>query len=331
MPANLTPEYRNAEERYRQAETPAEKLTALEEMLAVIPKHKGTEKMQADIKRRISKLKDRDEQKTVHGKRTALYNVEKEGGGQIALVGPPNAGKSKLLSRLTNAQPEIGGYPFTTQKPFPGMMEYEDIKIQLVDIPPITREFTEPWVAAIARNADAVLLVLDLSDGSVLEEIETTLRVLEKFRIRLYGWDRPVPPDETGIMAPRKTILVANKMDLPESSENLEVVRDLYGERFPIAPVSSESGLGLEDLKQQMFRMLDIVRIYTKVPGKPPDMKLPYVVPRGTTVQELATMVHKDFAQRLKFARIWGANKFDGQMVGRDHVLEDREVIELHA
>ncbi|HUV06047.1 MAG TPA: GTPase [Armatimonadota bacterium] len=330
MPANLTPQYREAAERYRLAETTADKLAALEEMIALIPKHKGTEKMQGDIRRRISKLKELDEQRIVHGKRTVLYNVEREGGGQLALVGPPNAGKSKLLSRLTNAQPDIGDYPFTTQKPFPGMMEYEDIKIQLVDIPPITDEFAEPWVVAIARNADAVLLVLDLSDASVLEEIETTLRVLEKFRVRLYGWDRPVPPDETGVMAPKRAILVANKMDQPDSSDNLEVVRDLYGERFPIAPISSESGLGLEDLKRQIFRMLEIIRVYTKVPGKPPDMKLPYVVPRGTTVQDLATMVHKDFAQKLRFARLWGASKFDGQMVGHDHVLEDRDVVELH-
>ena len=331
MPANLTPQYKEAEERYRLAETPAEKLLALEEMLAIIPKHKGTEHLQADIKRRISKLKQQDEKKGAHGKRSLEYNVEKEGGGQVALVGPPNAGKSKLLSRLTKAQPDIGEYPFTTQKPLPGMMEYEDIHIQMVDIPPISEEFAEPWVAAIARNADAALFVLDLSDGSVLEEIETTLHILEKFRVRLYGWDRPVPPDETGIIVPKKSILVANKMDRPDSADNLEVVRELYGDRFPIAPVSSESGSGLEDLRHQIFRMLDVVRVYTKIPGKPADMGAPFVLPRGSTVLDLATTVHKDFAQKLKFARIWGVDKFDGQMVSREHVLADKDVIELHA
>jgi len=329
MPANLTPQYKEAEERYRQAKTPEDKMAALEEMLAVIPKHKGTEHMQADIKRRMSKLRQQDEKKT-HGKRGVEYNVEKEGGGQVVLVGPPNSGKSKLLSRLTNAQPDIGDYPFTTQKPLPGMMEYEDIKIQIVDIPPITEEFTERWMAAIVRNADAALLVLDLTDGSVLDEIETTLRVLQKFRVALYGWDRPIPPDETGIAVPRKSILVANKMDHPDSPGNLEVIRELYDEAFPVVPVSSESGLGLEDLKQQVFLMLDVVRVYTKIPGKPADMDMPYVVPRGSTVQDVATMVHKDFAEKLRFARIWGESKFAGQMVSRDHVLEDRDVIELH-
>ncbi|MDI6829586.1 MAG: 50S ribosome-binding GTPase, partial [Armatimonadota bacterium] len=204
MPANLTPQYREAEERYRQAKTFEEKLAALEEMLAVIPKHKGTEHMQGDIKRRIAKLKEQEEQRITKGKRSSsLYNVEKEGGGQVVLVGPANSGKSKLLSRITNAQPEIGEYPYTTQKPFPGMMEYEDIQFQIVDMPPITEEFTEPWMAAIARNADAVLLVIDTSAESVLEEIESTLRVLEKFRVRLYGWDRPVPRDEFGIVVPK--------------------------------------------------------------------------------------------------------------------------------
>lgn len=330
MPANLTPQYKEAEERYRQAKTPAEKLTALEEMLAVIPKHKGTEKLQGDIKRRMSKLKQRDEKKGAHGKRYPQYNVEKEGGGQVVLVGPPNVGKSKLLSRLTNAQPEIGDYPFTTQKPLPGMMEYEDILIQIVDIPPITEEFTEPWVAAIARNADAVLFVVNASDGSILEEIETTVGVLEKFRVKLYGWDRAVPSDETGIVVPKRSILVANKMDQPDSADNLEIVRGLYDDRFPIAPVSSESGQGLEDLKQQIFRMLDVVRVYTKIPGKPADKGAPFVLPRGSTVQDLASVVHKDFVQQLKFARIWSVHAFDGQMVSREHILEEGDVIELH-
>jgi len=329
MPANLTPQYKEAEERYRQAETTEEKLAALDEMMAIIPKHKGTEHMRADIKRRISKLKQVDEKKT-GGRRGTEYNVEKEGGGQVALVGPPNSGKSKLLSRITNAQPEIGDYPFTTQRPLPGMMPYEDINFQIVDMPPITEEFTEPWMAAIARNADAVLLVVDVSDSEVLDKIETTLGVLEKYRVRLYGYDRPACGDELGLIVCRKTILVANKMDGPDGVGNLEVVHEFIGDQFPIVPVSAESGEGLEQLKQDVFAMLDVVRSYTKIPGKPADMGAPYVVPRGTTVIELATMVHKDFAERLRFARIWGHGKFEGQMVSRDYVLQDKDIIEFH-
>ena len=330
MPANLTPQYKEAEDRFRDAETTAEKLAALEEMMAVIPKHKGTEKIRADIKRKISKLKEPEEGKIGQSARSAMFNVEKEGAGQIALVGPPNSGKSKLLSMLTNAQPDIGDYPYTTQKPLPGMMEYEDILIQIVDIPPISQEFTEPWVVAVARNADAVLFVVDASDGSVLDEIENTLVILEKFKVSLFGWDRSVPLDSTGVMEAKKTILVANKIDGPDAADNLEFVKELFGERFPIIPVSSDTGQGLEDLKQDIFRMLNIVRVYTKIPGKHADMGHPFTLARGSTVQELASVVHKDFAQKLKFAKIWGEGKFDGQMVSRDHVLEDRDVIELH-
>ncbi len=331
MPANLTPQYRAAEDRYREAKTTEEKLACLEDMLAIIPKHKGTEHLQGDIKSRIAKLKRQEEQKPGGGARSAMYNVEHEGGGQVALVGPANSGKSKLLSRITKAQPEIGDYPFTTQKPLPGMMPYEDINIQIVDMPPITEEFAEPWMAAIARNADAVLLVVDMSDGDVLDQMDEVLRTMEKFRVRLWGWDRIAPPDETGYMVTRKTILVANKMDRPDAADNLDVVREFYGDRFPIEEVSSETCQGLENLKEQVFRMLDVVRVYTKIPGKPADMDAPYVLPRGSTVQDLATMVHKDFAQKLEFARIWGANKFEGQMVSRDQVLTDKDVIELHA
>lgn len=330
MPANLTPQYKVAEERYRQAETTEEKLAALDEMMAVIPKHKGTEHMRADIKRRISKLKQADEKKG-GSKRGQEYNVEKEGGGQVVLVGPPNSGKSKLLSRITKAQPEIGDYPFTTQKPLPGMMPYEDIKFQIVDMPPITEEFTEPWMAAIARNGDAVLLVVDASDPDVLDQIEATLAVLEKYRVALYGWGRRVPKDEFGLLVARKTILVANKMDRAESADNLEVVTEFFGEPFPILPVSSETGEGLEQLKSDVFDMLDVVRVYTKIPGKPADTDAPYVVPRGTTVIELATLVHKDIARNLRFARIWGHGKFEGQMVSRDHAVEDKDVIEFHS
>lgn len=330
LPANLTPQYREAEDRYREAKTTEEKLVALEEMLAIIPKHKGTEHLQGDIKSRIAKLKRLDEQKPGGSARSAMYNVESEGGGQVVLVGPANSGKSKLLSMISKAQPEIGDYPFTTQKPFPGMMPYEDINIQIVDMPPISAEFVEPWMPAIARNGDAVLFVVDMGDPDVLAQIDEVLGVMEKHRVRLWGWDRPAPPDETGVMVTKKTILVANKMDLPDAQDNLDVAGEFYGERFSIAPVSSVTGEGLEALKEQVFRMLDVVRVYTKIPGKPADMKAPYVLPRGSTLHDLANMIHKDFAQKLKFAKIWGANKREGQMVSRDQVLDDRDIIELH-
>lgn len=296
-------------------------------MLTIIPKHKGTERIQADIKRRISKLKEEGMKKPVkHGPE---YNVEKEGGGQVILVGPPNAGKSQLLSRLTKAQPDIGPYPFTTHRPLPGMMEYEDIRIQIVDLPAISEEFTEPWVAAIARNGDADLLVVDGSSPSLLEDIENTLLILEKFKLKLWGWDR-FPSERSPEMAWKKTILVVTKLDVPGSAEVLELVEELYGERFPIFPVSSETDEGLPALRESIFRMLDIVRVYTKLPGKPAEMKSPFIMRSGSTVEDVTAQIHKNFVEKLRFARIWSANKYEGQMVSRDYVLEDRDVIELH-
>ncbi len=300
-------------------------------MLAIIPKHKGTDHLQGDIKARIAKLKRLEEIKPGGSARSAQYNVEHEGGGQVALIGPPNSGKSKLLSMISKAQPEIGDYPFTTHKPFPGMMPYEDIKFQIVDMPPITEEFVEPWMPAVARNADAVLFVVDMSDDSVLDQVDEVIRTMEKFRTRLWGWDRLAPPDETGLLVTKKTILVANKMDLPDSAGNLDVVNEFNGERFPVAQVSCVTGVGLEDMKAQVFRMLDVVRVYTKVPGKPADMNAPYVLTRGSTLHDLADMIHKDFAQKLKFARIWGHGKREGVMVGKEQVLDDKDIIELHA
>jgi len=329
MPANLTPQYKEAEERYRAARTPAEKLVALEEMLSIIPKHKGTEHLQADIKRKIAKLRDGDGKKDAQSKRGLEYNVEKEGAGQVTLVGPPNSGKSSLLSTLSKAHAEIGEYPFTTHKPQPGMMPYEDIRIQIVDLPPISEEFTEAWVVAIARNSDAVLLVLDAADPDVLSQIETTISLLEKFKLRLCGWEKPCEDDGTGLTS-RKTLMVLNKMDMPDAAYNLEIVREFFGESFPVYPVSSETESGLDVLKTDIFKMLDIVRVYTKMPGKPADKESPFVLANGSTLLDLASMIHKDFAQKLKFAKIWSHQKFEGQMVSRDYVLADGDIIELH-
>lgn len=330
MPANLTPEYREAEARLRAAVTPQEKLTALEEMLSVIPKHKGTERMQADIKRRIAKLRERDK-KTAAGKRGYEFCVEREGAGQIVLVGPPNSGKSFLLSRLTAAEPEVAEYPFSTRKPLPGMMEYEDIQVQLVDMPPIALDASEPWVLAIARSAEAVLVVLDASNEGLLDDFEGTKEELLKAKIILRGPDQDEPRDlGIGFLAV-PAIITANRIDLPGSYDNLTVLCDLYGGEMPIVPVSAQAGDGLEDLRQALFDLLAIVRVYTKTPGKPPDLARPFTLPRGSTLLDLAAEVHHDFAQKLKFARAWGKDKLDAAMIARDYVLQDKDIVELHA
>lgn len=322
MPANLTPEYLEAERRYREARTPEEQLAALEEMLATIPKHKGTEHMRADIRRRISKVRTEAARRRSASRGTTWHHVPKEGAGQVVLVGPPNAGKSSLLAALSRATPVVAPYPFSTRIPLPGMVPYEDVQIQLVDLPPIAEETAEPWLFALVRQADGALLVADLANDDVLAGLDRTLELLASGRVQLGrpGAGEGVP-----------TLLVGAKSDAPDASVRLDIVTEAYGERFPILAVSAERAVNLDALRSEMFRMLGVIRVYTKAPGKRPDRSVPFVLPRGSTVLDAAAAIHKDFVERLRYARVWGARTYDGQMVPREYVLEDGDVIELHA
>jgi hypothetical protein len=325
MPANLTPQYLEAEQRFKSAKTTSEKIEALEEMQATIPKHKGTEKMQADIKRRLAKLRNEQSKRPV-SRIGLLYKVDKEGAGQLALVGPPNSGKSSLIRALTHATPEIADYPFTTRAPQPGMMAFEDIQFQLVDLPPVHPELHESWVYQIIRNADAALLVVDLSDPDLLEDLETSLAEMVKAKVHL---GRGSKPEAVGWLE-KRTLLVGNKRDLSGAEDGLEIVQELYGPRFDILAVSVETGEGLDALRHAVFEMLELVRVYTKAPGHKLEKTAPYVLRRGAHLLDLAAMVHHDFVAQLKYARVWGHGKFEGQMVNRDYVLADKDVIELH-
>lgn len=325
MPANLTPDYLSAEKRFKSAATNAEKIAALEEMLSTIPRHKGTEKLQADLKRRLSKLRN-EEQRRPARRADVTHHVEREGKAQIVLLGPPNSGKSALLRGLTHALPEVADYPFTTRLPLPGMAAFEDVPFQLVDLPPLHPEFTEAWVFGIVRNADAALLVVDLGDPDLLEELEASLALLSQAKVQLGGERSPEGPGWTV----RPAILVGNKSDRPEAAGELEVLRDLYGARFPIVVASAGNGDGLDALRRAVFDLLGVVRVYTKPPGKKFERTAPYVLKRGSHLADLAALVHHDFVAHLKFARVWGHGKFEGQMVNRDYILADGDVIELH-
>jgi len=325
MPANLTPIYLEAERRFKSAKTTEEKIAAIEEMMATIPRHKGTEKMQADLKRRLSKL--RAEQARRPASRTGIiHRVEKEGAGQVVMAGPPNSGKSLLVRMLTHAQPEVADYPFTTRVPLPGMMPYEDVQVQLVDLPPVHPDFPESWLYQIIRNADAALLVVDLSDADLLEDLETTLGQLTRAKVQLVEGELPVVPG----WIRKRTLLVANKIDASGAQEGLEILRDLYGERFTLIKVSAETGEGLEPFRRLVFELLDVIRIYTKAPGKKLERTAPYILKRGSRLIDLAAHVHHDFLAQLKYARLWRQGRFEGQMVNRDYELEDKDVVELH-
>jgi ribosome-interacting GTPase 1 len=335
MPANLTPQYLAAEQRFKDAVTTQEKIEALEEMMALIPKHKGTEKMRADLRRRLAKLRSESQKKHGASKASAMYTVQREGAGQVVLVGGANSGKSSLLARLTNAAPEIGDYPYTTRLPQPGMMPFENIHIQLVDMPPIDENFYEPWMGGIVRQADLVLLVADLASDEMLDEIDGALRILESSRIRLAAEAEPAPDQPAPVLC--RSVLAANKFDSPGAAENLDILREFFGGRFPITAVSAASGHGLEELRRRLFEELRIVRVYTKVPGKKADLSsTPFILRRGSTVLDVARAVHRDFVHSLKFARVWSSQrsgrsvKYEGQMVERTHTLEDGDVLELH-
>jgi ribosome-interacting GTPase 1 len=331
MPANLTPQYSKAEEEYRKASTPGERLEKLREMFRLIPKHKGTEKLQAELKQKISRARDEAEGARASGKKSGVsHKVPREGAGQVVLIGGPNAGKSALLAALTNARPEVAAYPFTTRAPQPGMMAWEDVRVQLVDLPPASPDFFEPWVASIARAADAALLVVDLSDDDAADVAESALARLAEVHTELVG-DLPFEAGDESVIHLR-TRLVGNKVDAPGARDRLAVVDEWLGPRFgPALAVSAATGEGLVELRRATFALLDVIRIYTKTPGKPVDRTNPYTVPAGSDVLDLARAVHRDFEQTLKFAKVWGAGVFEGQTVKRDHPLHDGDVVELHA
>jgi ribosome-interacting GTPase 1 len=329
MPANLPPQYIKVEEEYRRASTPAERLEKLRELFRLLPKHKGTEKLQAELKQKISRVNDELEGAKAGGKKTGpSHRVPREGAGQVVLVGAPNAGKSTILAALTNARPEVAAYPFTTRAPYPGIMSWEDVRLQLVDLPPITADFLEPWVPSIIRSADVALLVVDLADDDAVDATEAALARLAAVHTELVG-ALPFDVSDESIQHV-KTLLVANKIDAPGAQDRLEMVREWFGPRFPILDISAREGAGLDALRRMAYDLLEVVRVYTKVPSKPPDKTRPFTVPIGSTVIDVAREVHRDFEHSLKFARVWGQGVFEGQTVKRDHELHDGDVVELH-
>jgi ribosome-interacting GTPase 1 len=326
MPANLPPTYHEAEARYRAAKTTEDKLSILEEMLRLIPKHKGTDKLQADLKAKIAKLKKQPKKKGAT--RIFSYNIPKEGAGQIALAGQPNSGKSSIVSKLTKASPEVAEYPFTTREPTPGMMRFEDIAIQLVDLPPLSEEYVEHWVYDLVRKADLVWVVVRIANS--VYGLEATREQLAAKNIGIRPAGSEPPKDAPAGWLDKPALLVVTGMDMPDAAESLEILEQLLEESWPVVPVSTVDGRGLEGLKSRTYEALEIIRIYTKQPGKKPDLDQPFTVPRGTTVAALAQTIHKDLVEQFKFARVWGGSVFDGQTVQRDHVLEEGDVVEIH-
>lgn len=322
MPANLTPQYHEAEQEYRQAKTYSEKVEALKKMLAIMPKHKGTEKLQADLKTKISKLNKISQKKSPKKESDSLSHIDKEGAGQAILIGKPNVGKSQIISGLTNAVSPVTPYPFATRKPIAGMMQFEDIKIQLIDTPSITKTFTERFLFPLIREADTVLLIVDLSQEDVLEQVEEITDILKAESISLKNGNA----DE---LLCKKCMLIGNKNDSPLSATRLNVLKELYENDFTHILSISALKENWANLKQEVFDKLEVIRVYTKHPGKPFEKGDPFIMRKGANVQEVAIAVHKDF-ENLKFARLWDEENYSGQRVERSYVLKDKDILELH-
>jgi ribosome-interacting GTPase 1 len=345
VPTNVTAEYKKAEHAYRRARELRERLDCLKAMLRTVPKHKGTEHLQADIKSRIKQLThELSGPKRGASRTTSVHTVHPEGAAQVCLIGPPNSGKSSLHARLTGSHTEIGPYPHTTREPVPGMLAFQDLHFQLVDLPPVSEQFMEPWLVNAIQPADAALFVVDLSDPACMDHV---IAIRERLKAKKLILDERWPgldPDTAfssrhsdedadalgdPFLIHLATLLVANKGDLDPGPDEAWVLEELLGVRYPVLTTSARTGQGLDRLGAMLFQGLGIVRVYTKAPGRSADRDRPFTVRRGDTVLDVAERVHKDIAAALRFARIWGSARFDGQQVGPQHPVADGDVVEL--
>jgi hypothetical protein len=326
MPTNLPPDFKDAEKRYRLAKSPEEKIACLEEMLSIIPKHKGTDHIRADYRRQISKLRTSSRTQKGGSIHVSAFRIDKEGPGQVVVLGPTNVGKSALVDKLTNATPEVSPAPYTTWNPTPGMMQVDNVQIQLIDTPPLDREYLEPELIDLIRRADLVLLMLDLQTHPD-QQLESIVEILRQNRIIPAHMKEGYTGDEYAWFVP--VIVLTNKCDDESLDEICQIFQELLEDDWPILSISAETGRNLEQLKQAVFDSLDILRVYSKPPGEEADFSKPVVMKKGSTLEDFTKEIHKDFHEKLKFAKVWGSTTFDGQMVQRDYELQEGDVVEL--
>jgi ribosome-interacting GTPase 1 len=327
MPTNLPPEAQEAERLYRAARTPEEKISTLEGYISLIPKHKGTDHLRADLRRKLSKLKESASQRRKSvGRQESPYHIDPEGAGQVVVVGCTNVGKSALVATLTNATPEVSASPFSTWEPTPGMMFMENVPIQLIDTPPLNPDYVEPLMLDLIRRCDLVLLVVDLQ-AAPIEQLETSAAFLEEHGIVPEHWQEWEATDRRVFVKP--FLVAVNKHDDEHTEEVFQIFLELLEDEWPLLPLSTRSGRNLEYLKRVVYERLGVIRVYSKAPGQEPDRDSPFILKEGGTVAEFARQIHQDFYEQLRTARVWGTGVYDGQMVSRDHVLHDEDVVEL--
>jgi ribosome-interacting GTPase 1 len=389
MPTNLPPDAKKKWAEVEATRYPRERLQRMEEFISLVPKHKGTLKLRGQIKKQIAVLRKEIEEKKRKktGKGGPKYFIEKEGAAQIALLGLTNSGKSSLLSAVTNAKVEISSAAYTTREPVPGILTYQDVQFQIVEAPALMEGSADgkAWglqTLALARNADGLILMVDLSQDAVgqlmliLDELEKARVLVSKprgrveierkymgagLRIILIGklvdcnmkdveellrsyrisdavvkisGEATLDEVEDAIFEStvyKPALVLANKIDAIGSVENLERLRNYVRGKLPILGVSCEKHIGLEKLGETLFKMLNVIRVYTKEPSQKNFSKKPFILKKGATVYDLAKNIHSDFRENFAFAKVWAKRLvFSPQKVGVSFVLDDGDVAEIH-
>jgi len=326
VPANLTPQYHSAEKRYREAKEVDEKIAALQEMMAVMPRHKGTDHLYAGLRGKIAKLGQESERKLATARRAGFF-IRSEGAGQVVLVGPANVGKAQVLAMLSSADPEVAMYPYTTRTLLPGMMAFENIQIQLVDTPPLGHRDVRILLSSVLHEADVIAIVIDLGNDPI-SQLDWTMAQLEECRVVPNWWSPQIEGE--AVMYRKKMLVIGNKLDLPGARENLRILERKCSAQIPVGSVSATEGDQLESLPLVVYQAMEIIRVHTKAPGQKPDRSDPVILRKGSNVGEAATAIHKDIRKGLRYAVVWGSGKFEAQTVSKEHILQDGDIVEFH-
>jgi ribosome-interacting GTPase 1 len=388
MPANLTVEARKKWNEVAVARDPKEKLRLLQEFLSLVPKHKGTEKLCAQVKTKIATLRrELEEKKRKVGSRGSKSFIEKEGAAQVLILGRTNVGRSSLLAAVTNAKVEVSDYSFTTREPVPGMLPFEDLQFQIVEAPAIAPGVDgKGWgqqAMALSRNADGLILMVDLTQnpvaqvvvllkelenarilvrrpkgrvdierkhmgiglrifvigslvGCTLKEVEELLRSyrISNAIVKIYG-NVSLDDVEDSIFESavyRPAVVVANKLDVEGARQGLRELERFLGERLKVVPMSCRTGHGLDRLGLELFRSLEIIRVYTKEPSAKEASPAPFILKRNSVVADLAKQIHSDFYRSFHYARVWSRRlRFSPRKVGLSFTLGDKDIVEMHA